>query len=136
MGRVLGIDYGDKRVGFAISDELEMVATPLGVHTRAKAGDDVAAVLELCREWNVARIVVGEPLNMDGSSGAAVDKVHEFVGRLEECSPVEILLWDERMSTMSAERVLIEGNISRRRRKGVVDKLAAQIILQNYLDSL
>lgn len=135
MGRVLGIDYGDKRMGFAISDELEVVATPLGVHTRVRKGDDVEAVLQICADRAVERIVVGHPLNMNGSSGPAVEKVAAFVERLAAETDVEIDLWDERMSTISAERVLIEGNMSRMRRKGVIDKLAAQIILQNFLDS-
>lgn len=135
MGRVLGIDYGDKRMGFAISDELEVVATPLGVHTRVRRGDDVEAVLRICADRTVERIVVGHPLNMNGSSGPAVEKVAAFVERLADETDVEIDLWDERMSTISAERVLIEGNMSRMRRKGVIDKLAAQIILQNFLDS-
>lgn len=135
MGRVLGVDYGEKRVGLAISDALGVVATPLGVHTRTRKGDDVEAVAEICREREIESVVVGHPLNMDGSSGEAVEKVDEFVERLGARIDLPIELWDERMSTMSAERVLIEGNMSRQRRKGVVDKLAAQIILQNYLDS-
>lgn len=135
MGRVLGVDYGEKRVGLAISDELGIVATPLGVHIRTRAGDDVEAVLQICTERGIARVVVGDPLNMNGSSGPASEKVAEFVGRLRAAFDLDVELWDERMSTISAERVLIEGNMSRRRRKGVVDKLAAQIILQNYLDS-
>jgi len=135
MGRVLGVDYGDKRIGLAISDELGIVATPLGTHTRKCKGDDVNAVAAICRERGIDSVVVGHPLNMDGSSGAAVEKVDDFVQRLGAAIDLPIELWDERMSTMSAERVLIEGNMSRRKRKGVVDKLAAQIILQNYLDS-
>lgn len=136
MGRILGIDYGDKRLGFAISDELEIVATPLAVYTRKKKGDDVTAVLRMCRERNIERIVVGHPLNMDGSSGPAVQKVDDFAARLREQTDIEIEFWDERMSTMSAERVLIEGDMRRERRKQVIDKLAAQIILQNYLDAV
>lgn len=136
MGCVLGIDYGEKRIGVAVSDELKMIAMPLLVHTRIKPGDDVAAIMDLCRERNVDTILVGQPLNMDGSSGAAVEKVDEFVARLRAQTELPIELWDERMSSLSAERVLIEGNMSRRKRKGVVDKLAAQIILQSYLDSL
>ncbi len=136
MSCVLGIDYGEKRVGIAVSDELKIIAMPLCVHTRLKPGDDVAAILDLCREREVETILVGQPLNMDGSSGAAVEKVDEFVVRLQEQTDLPIELWDERMSSLSAERVLIEGNISRRKRKGVVDKIAAQIILQSYLDSL
>lgn len=135
MGRALGIDYGEKRIGLAISDELGIVATPFGVHTRCRKGDDIAAVLEVCVAKDIRRIVVGQPLNMDGSSGLAVEKVDEFVARLALETDLPIELWDERMSTMSATRVLIEGNMRRDRRKGVVDKLAAQIILQNYLDS-
>jgi len=136
MGRVLGIDYGEKRLGFAVSDEMEVVATPLAVHTRKKQGDDVTAVIRICRERNIERVVIGHPLNMDGSSGPAVDKVDEFAARLREQSDIEVEFWDERMSTMSAERVLIEGDMSRERRKKVIDKLAAQIILQNYLDAV
>ena len=136
MGRVLGIDYGEKRLGFAVSDDMEVVATPLAVYTRKKKGDDVKAVLRICRERNIERIVLGHPLNMDGSSGPAVEKVDQFATRLREQTDIEIEFWDERMSTISAERVLIEGDMRRERRKQVVDKLAAQIILQNYLDAV
>lgn len=136
MGRILGIDYGEKRIGFAISDELKVVASPLLVHSRKKKGDDLSAVIHLCSERYVERIVIGQPLNMDGSSGSAVEKVEDFVERLRMETSIDIDLWDERMSTMSAERVLLEGDVSRSKRKTVVDKLAAQIILQSYLDAL
>jgi putative Holliday junction resolvase len=95
----------------------------------------VEVVLQLCKKWNVKKIVLGLPLNMDGSSGPAVEKVEKFARKLRENIDIEIEMWDERMSTMSAERVLIEGDMRRERRKKVIDKLAAQIILQNCLDA-
>lgn len=136
MGRVLGIDYGGKRVGFAISDELGIVATPLAVHTRKHGDDAVDEALRICSERGIGKIVVGLPLNMDGSSGPAVEQVEQFVEKLRERGEgLEVETWDERMSSLSAERVLIEGDMRREKRKEVIDKIAAQIILQNYLDA-
>ncbi len=136
MGCILGIDYGERRIGIAVSDEMKIISMPLRVHTRIREGDDVDAVLEVCGEREVETIVIGQPLNMDGSKGEAVEKVEEFIGRLSERTGLPVELWDERMSSLSAKRVLLEGNMSRRKRKGVIDKIAAQIILQSYLDSL
>lgn len=141
MSRVLGIDYGEKRVGFALSDATRFLATPHSVHIREKPGDDVAAVLCLLREHRITKVVVGLPLNMDGSEGPAVEKVRAFIERLRKAldaadlANVKIATWDERLSTVSAEQVLLQADTSRRKRKTVIDKLAAQVFLQNYLDA-
>jgi len=135
MSRVLGIDYGARRVGYALSDVLRMIATPLCVHTRARPGDDVARTLELCAEHKVGQLVVGLPLKMDGTSGEAVDLVNDFIRRLQLKTGLPVIRWDERLSTVSAEQIMTAGGAKRNRKRELVDKIAAQIILQHYLDS-
>jgi putative holliday junction resolvase len=134
MGRILGIDYGDRRIGFAVSDPTRFLASPHSVHERKRPGDDVQAVLDLCRTIEIDLIVVGLPLNMDGSRGTAVDKVEDFIRRLRGKTDRPIITADERLSTVTAEGAMIEGGVSRKKRKGRIDQLAAQIILQQYLD--
>ena len=132
--RTLGIDYGDRRVGIAISDPLGSIA--LGVCTISVTGinDAVTKVSELCKEKDVSMIVVGLPLNMNGSRGEMVDRVEDFVSRLREATALPINMYDERLSSAMVERTLLDADMSRKKRKGVIDKLAAQAILQGYLD--
>ena len=132
--RTLGIDYGQKRVGAAISDPLGSIA--LGVCTLHITGmrDAVAKVCEICDEKSVSSIVVGLPLNMNGSAGPMAEKVQKFVEKLGEASGLPISMSDERLSSAMVERTLIAADMSRQKRKGVIDKLAAQVILQSYLD--
>lgn len=136
MSRVLGIDYGTVRIGYALSDVSRMIATPLSVHTRKIPGDDVAMTLELCALHDVGHIVVGLPLKMDGSAGESVDMVNDFVRRLKLKTDIPLTPWDERLSSVSAEQIIIDGGAKRGRRRELVDKIAAQIILQHYLDSM
>jgi len=132
--RMLGIDYGERRVGVAISDPFGDIA--LGVCTLAVTGmkDAVAKVSDLCREREVGKVVLGLPLNMDGSSGAMVERVEQFATRLTESTGLPVVMLDERLSSALVERTLLDADMSRRKRKGVIDKLAAQVILQGYLD--
>ncbi len=135
MPRVLGLDYGEKRLGFALSDETEMLATPLCVITCRDTEEALRAVQRMCEENKVSKLVVGLPVNMNGSRGPAVDKVLDFIKQLQARMSVPVETWDERLSTRQAESVLIDAGTSRRRRKEVIDKLAAQLMLQNCLDA-
>ncbi len=133
MGRILGIDHGDVRIGVALSDPTEFLASPLCVLDSTNAG--MAQILALLAEHQVEKIVVGLPRNMDGSYGSATEKVRNFIEKLKNKTDVPIFEWDERMSTVSAHNALREAGLDGKQRKGVVDKVAAQIILQNYLDA-
>ena len=133
MGRILGIDHGDVRIGIALSDPTEFLASPLCVLDSTNAG--MARILELISEHQVEKIVVGLPRNMDGSYGSATEKVRNFIDKLKNKTDVPVFEWDERMSTVSAHNALREAGLDGKQRKGVVDKVAAQIILQNYLDA-
>lgn len=128
--RILGIDYGSKRIGIAISDELGITAQTRGYIERA---EEIGRITE---QEKVEKIIVGHPLNMDGTVGPAGKKSEELASHLKETLSIPVELWDERLTTRSADRILIEANLSRKKRKKKVDQLAAQIMLQNYLDSL
>ncbi len=133
MGRVLGIDHGDVRIGIALSDETAFLASSLCVLDSTKAGLD--KIVALVTEHQVDKIVVGLPRNMDGSYGSATDKVRRFIEKLKTKTKVSVFEWDERLSTVSAHNALREAGLNGKKRKGVVDKVAAQIILQNFLDA-
>ena len=133
MGRILGIDHGDVRIGIALSDPTEFLASSLCVLDSTNAGLDRLVVLIL--EHQVEKVVVGLPRNMDGSYGPATAKVRAFIEKLKTKTEVPIFEWDERLSTVSAHNALREAGLNGKKRKGVVDKVAAQIILQNYLDA-
>ncbi|MBI3353762.1 MAG: Holliday junction resolvase RuvX [Nitrospirae bacterium] len=134
--RILGLDVGDKRIGIAVSDELCMCAH--GVRTIERKGikEDIRQIKEICEEYGVEEIIAGLPINMDGTSGFRVQKVQDFVSLLKEQVSIPVNTWDERLSTVAAERNLIEADMSRKKRKAVIDKIAATIILQGYLDSM
>ncbi|MBU1068035.1 Holliday junction resolvase RuvX [Myxococcota bacterium] len=132
--RWLGLDIGQKRIGVAVSDEAEMFAFPLTVIQRTSLGADVKAVLALIAEHGVAGVVVGEPLEMSGKVGAAVLRTRVFTDALRLQYGGELIFVDERFSTVEAERVLLSADTSRARRKQVVDKVAASVILQQHLE--
>jgi len=132
--RILGLDVGDRRIGIAVSDELALFAQGLFVLERRSLAVDVAALQEVMSDYDVGRIVVGMPRNMNGSYGPQAEKTAAFMDRLEQSCSLPCIAWDERLTTQQAERVLIAANQRRRKRKTVRDKLAAQLILQNYLD--
>jgi putative Holliday junction resolvase len=133
MARVLGIDHGDTRIGIALSDPTEFLASPLCVLDSTNAGLD--QIIALIAEHQVEKMVVGLPRNMDGSYGSATEKVRKFIEKLKARTDVPVFEWDERLSTVSAHNALREAGLDGKQRKGVVDKVAAQIILQNYLDA-
>lgn len=133
--RMLGVDWGERRLGLAVSDPLGIVATPLRT---APVADDAAAVVAVCaaiEETEAEIVVVGLPINMDGSSGVKVEQVTKFCDRLRAQIVVPVVTWDERLSSRVAERAMLEADLSRKKRKGLRDKIAAQVILQGYLDA-
>ncbi len=132
--RILGLDVGDRRIGVAVSDELSLFAQGLFVLERRNPVADVAALREVMSEYDVTRVVVGMPRNMNGSYGPQADKTAVFIDRLEQSCNLPCIAWDERLTTQQAERVLVAANQRRRKRKAVRDKLAAQLVLQSYLD--
>jgi len=133
--RILALDHGTVRIGVAVSDELRMIATPLEFIPAEPVSDCIERLRLLLREKEVGQIVVGMPRNMDGSLGPAADKVREFIDTLSTAVQVPIRTWDERLTSAQANRLLIQGNVRRQDRKQVVDKMAAAILLQSYLDS-
>lgn len=135
MGRILGIDYGTKRVGVAISDPMGMLATPLSVETVQTVEEAIKVVCRIAKERGVVKIVVGIPINMNGSSGPMALEAGKFVELLRNASGLPVDITDERLSTSLVERMLVDADVSRGRRKEVRDKLAAQVILQGYLDT-
>ena len=134
--RILALDHGSKRIGVALSDELKMIATPLEFVPAEPFKDFLARLKQLIREKEVELVLVGMPRNMDGSYGPAALKVREFVAVLNETIGVPIKMWDERLTSVQANRFLIEANVRRDQRKQKVDKTAAAILLQSYLDAL
>jgi putative Holliday junction resolvase len=135
-GALAGLDLGEKTIGVAISDLRRSVATPATVIRRAKFTLDAAALLEILSARAVCGIVLGLPLNMDGSEGPRVQSTRAFARNLEKLCPLPIAFWDERLSTVAAERALLEADTSRKRRKEVIDAVAAGYILQGALDRL
>lgn len=133
---ILGLDPGDKRIGVAISDITRLIASSLDTIARAKFAADAAAILALYDARQCAGMVVGLPLNMDGGSGPAAQSTRAFVRNLLAKRDAPMLLWDERLSTAAVTRTLIEGDASRRRRREVVDKVAAAYMLQGALDAM
>jgi putative Holliday junction resolvase len=130
--RILGLDIGDKRIGVAVSDGLGLTAQGL---TTVQRENCIDALRDLIKEYEVESIVVGIPKMLNGSIGIQSEKVLQYADELRKALSVPISLWDERLSTVSAEKVLVEANMSRKKRKGVRDKVSAVLILQNYLDS-
>ncbi|MBI2369005.1 MAG: Holliday junction resolvase RuvX [Deltaproteobacteria bacterium] len=132
--RALGLDVGSKTIGVAKSDELGWTAQGLTTIRRATLAADLQALTRLIHEHQIDTVVVGLPKNMDGTLGPQAQLVLSFVRALEKALPVPVVTWDERLSTIGAERALFEADLSRRKRRKVIDKMAAAFILQGYLD--
>jgi putative Holliday junction resolvase len=133
--RILGLDVGSKTIGVAVSDELNLIAH--GVTTLKRKGKrlDTKDLLGMIEELKVEKVVVGLPKNMNGSLGPSAKMVLSLVEELKKFVDLPIITWDERLSTVAAEKVLLEADVSRKKRKLVIDKVAALLILQGYLDS-
>jgi putative Holliday junction resolvase len=137
MGRILGLDVGEKTIGIAMSDELKWTAQALMTLRREGKKKDFPALLELVAAHDVETVVIGLPKNMNNSLGEQAEKVLKFSRMLEGrlTKSVNVELWDERLTTSAAEKTLLERNVSRKKRKNVIDTLAAVFILQGYLDA-
>lgn len=133
--KIMGLDYGDRRIGVAISDIFGWTAQGVEVIERRREGDEYDRIAELAGQHEVEEIVVGLPKNMNGSVGPRGEICKAFAEELQNRIKVPVHLWDERLTTVSAQRTLIDADVSRKKRKGIVDKMAAVLILQNYLDS-
>ena len=133
--RMLALDHGTVRIGVAVSDELKMIAQPLEFIPAEPFAKFLDRLKEILREKEVESILVGMPRNMDGSYGPAALKVQTFVAVLRDALAVPIQTWDERLTSVQANRFLMEGNVRRDKRKEKVDKMAAAILLQSYLDA-
>ncbi len=134
--RILGVDFGDTRTGLAVSDTLGMLAGGIGYVNSTYMPKTADLVLEKAREYDVGLIVVGLPINMNGSLGPRAEHAKEFANLLQELSGIEVKMFDERCSTMAAHQIMNFTDTRGKKRKESVDTLSAQIILQNYLDSV
>jgi putative Holliday junction resolvase len=134
-GRIVGIDHGERRIGVAVSDPTGVLASARGVVEVRGPAQSCREVAGICREVGAVRVVVGLPVRMDGSEGESARRAREFGGRLAASTGLPVEYWDERFSTVSAQQALIEGGVRRERRREIVDQVAAQILLQHYLDA-
>jgi len=134
-GRILALDLGKRRIGLAVSDELGVTAQGLDTLERTNMREDLSRIASLVEEWNVSLILIGNPLRMDGIEGAQSGWVRQFAEKLESFTRHPVQLWDERLTTVEAERVLRESGISREKRGRAVDRLAAVILLGSYLSA-
>ena len=134
--RILGLDIGSKTIGVAISDPLGWTAQGITTIRRSKKERDLEEVKELCEEHKVETIVIGLPKNMNGSIGESGERVLEFSDCIKNYTGVKVEMWDERLTTVAANRAMLEADLSRGKRKKIVDKVAATYILQGYLDKL
>lgn len=131
--RVLGIDYGERRVGIAITDELNILAHPLKVVRTTNATNEIKKILN---EYNdISKIIIGMPLNLKGEVAFKAKQVLDWISELKKEINLPIITWDERFTTVVAESFLLEADVKRKNRKKIIDKMSAQIILQDYLDA-
>ncbi len=135
-GGIAGLDLGDKTIGVAISDRRRLIATPVTIIRRVKFTEDAAQLLTLLEAREVKGVLLGLPLNMDGSEGPRVQSTRAFARNLTRLTDLPIFFWDERLSTVAATRALLEADASRKRRKEVIDQVAAGYILQGALDRM
>jgi putative Holliday junction resolvase len=132
---ILSVDYGDKRTGIAVCDKLEMLASPVCVITEWNIDSLANKIIDIAKEKRAEEIVVGLPKNMDGSEGFRADACKELGEKLKNLSEIPVQFWDERLTTVSAHKILSDNNVRGKKRKAVVDAVAADIILQDYIDS-
>ncbi len=132
---ILSVDYGDKRTGIAVCDKYEMLASPVCVLIEWNAETLADKIVNIATEKKAEQIVLGLPKNMDGSKGFRADACEALGSLLKDKTEIPVVFWDERLTTVSAHRILSENNVRGKKRKAVVDAVAAEIILQNYIDS-
>ncbi|CAM3517560.1 Holliday junction resolvase RuvX [Paenibacillus lupini] len=133
--RTMGLDYGDRNIGVAVSDAFGWTAQGLETVQKRRDGGELTRIAEIVKEHEVTEIVVGLPKNMNNTIGPRGEISMAFAEQLQQTLNLPVHLWDERLTTVSAERTLLEADVSRKKRKLVIDKMAATLILQNYLDS-
>lgn len=131
---IMSVDYGDKRTGIAVCDKLEMLASPVGVLVEWNAETLADKIVSLANEKKAETIVVGLPKNMDGSKGFRADACEQLGELIKVRTEIPVMFWDERLTTVSAHRILSDNNVRGKKRKAVVDSVAAEIILQDYID--
>lgn len=136
MGRIMGVDLGSVRIGVALSDEGRVIARPLQTVRRTGDRTAVKALARIAADHAVSRILVGLPLLMSGEEPESARDARRLAGALRAATGIEVEMWDERLTTVQAERALLEGDVSRARRREVIDRVAAAVMLQSYLDSL
>ena len=136
MQALIGLDLGEKTIGVAVSDSFLSVATPLETVRRKKFGLDAARLIEIIKDRRIGGLVLGLPRNMDGSEGPRCQSTRAFARNFDKLSPIPITFWDERLSTVAAEKALLEADTTRKRRAEVIDHVAAGYILQGVLDRL
>lgn len=137
MKRYLGLDIGDRTIGVAVSDLLGLTAQSVETIRRKNLASDIARLGELMQQYETRELVSGYPKNMNGSEGERCEVVRSFIDEVKKVYPdIHVMFWDERLSTVAATRSLLEADLSRRKRKKVIDKMAAVFILQGYLDSI
>lgn len=134
--RILALDMGDRRIGVALSDQMQLIAQGICTYERKSAAADLDFISALVEQYRVVQLVIGLPRNMNGTYGERAEKTWAFGDALSGRISVPVGYWDERLSTVAAERILIEADVSRKKRKKVIDKMAAVNILQSYLDFL
>ena len=132
---ILSVDYGDKRTGIAVCDKFEMLASPVCVITEWNIDSLANKIIDVAKEKRAEEIVVGLPKNMDGSEGFRADACKELGEKLKSLTEIPVNFWDERLTTVSAHKILSDNNVRGKKRKAVVDAVAADIILQDYIDS-
>jgi putative Holliday junction resolvase len=134
MQRILSLDFGEKRIGVAVSDALNIIAQSVGTIERKGIKNDLKKIKDLVREHDAGRLIVGLPLNMNGTEGKSANRAVDFVNELKKEIDIRVEMVDERLTTAQGERIFLEADLSRKKRKKNIDKIAAQLILQNYLD--
>ncbi len=134
--RLFGLDLGSKTIGVAVSDLTRSIATPVDTIRRKKFKEDAVILLDLVQEYEIAGIIIGYPINLDGSTGPRVQATEAFARNLAKVTDLPLAYWDERLSTVAVERTLLEADVSRKKRAEVIDKMAAAFILQGFLDYL
>ncbi|MDQ1278311.1 MAG: putative pre6S rRNA nuclease [Thermodesulfobacteriota bacterium] len=134
--RIMGLDYGEKRIGVAVSDEMGLISQPVAVVVRQNRKKDLESITALVRKYRPEKIVIGYPVRLDGAEGIQCQKVNRFAATLASHLKLPVIRWDETFSTKEAEEILRHSHMKREKRKEVVDKLAASIILQDYLRAL
>ena len=134
MHRKMGIDYGDKRIGIALTDALCIISSPYEVYKNVGQEDAINHIVKLIKDYDVDEVAMGLPINMDGTEGERAILHREFGTRLEEISGVKVYFIDERLTSAEAEEILISSGVRREKRKELIDKISAQIILQTYIE--